>query len=295
MVETLPVEVGQPKVETWTASDGYPLRYRYYRSAEQPARARLVFLHGIQSHGGWYGGTSAYLAEQGYEVIFLDRRGAGLNQDERGHAASSHRLIRDLLEVLQGLREAAKGEALPTYLLGISWAGKLAVVFQHRHPGLLAGMGLFCPGFFPRVKLPRRDRLGIAIDALIRPHRRYPIPLNDPELFTDSRTWQEFIAQDPLALRQATARLLLVSLGLDLRIPRAGRSIQIPTLLLLAGRDRIIDNQRTRDYVEGFPALQKHILEYPDAHHTLEFEPDSMIYRRDLVAWLEAVQPVAYQ
>ena len=46
----------------------------------------------------------------------------------------------------------------------------------------------------------------------------------------------------------------------------------MPVLLLLAGKDEVIDNGRVRAYVEKLPAASKEIIEYPEAHHTLEFE-----------------------
>ena len=39
-------------VETFTAGDGYRWHYHHYAAAEP--RARVVCLHGIQSHSGWY-------------------------------------------------------------------------------------------------------------------------------------------------------------------------------------------------------------------------------------------------
>ena len=65
-------------VETFTASDGYVWRYRRYPAAGA-ARAEVVFIHGIQSHGGWYEGSCTQLAQAGFNVSFLDRRGSGLN------------------------------------------------------------------------------------------------------------------------------------------------------------------------------------------------------------------------
>jgi hypothetical protein len=32
---------------------------------------------------------------------------------------------------------------------------------------------------------------------------------------------------------------------------------------------------------------EKTIIEYPEAHHTLEFEPDPTRYARDLIVWLD--------
>jgi alpha-beta hydrolase superfamily lysophospholipase len=54
----------------------------------------------------------------------------------------------------------------------------------------------------------------------------------------------------------------------------------------LAEHDRIIDNGRTRAYVEGFASSDKQIIEYPGGHHTLEFEPNPDLFINDLIDWL---------
>ena len=58
-------------------------------------------------------------------------------------------------------------------------------------------------------------------------------------------------------------------------------------LLILAGQDRIVDNPRTRDYFARFPSRHKMLIEYGNAAHTLEFEPDPTRYFNDLASWIE--------
>ena len=58
-----------------------------WRSAFGTGRAaagRVVLLHGITSHGGWYYSQLPPSARWGFEVHFLDRRGSGLNAEARG-------------------------------------------------------------------------------------------------------------------------------------------------------------------------------------------------------------------
>src|SRR5688572_15805938 len=93
----------EPVIDTATASDGYCWRYRRYPPSG-PARARVVCIHGIQSHGGWYTRSCRFLSQAGFEVAFLDRRGSGLNEPDRGDAPSFRRLLDDLVEFLQPLR-----------------------------------------------------------------------------------------------------------------------------------------------------------------------------------------------
>jgi alpha-beta hydrolase superfamily lysophospholipase len=289
-------------VETFAASDGYQLQYRRFAHAPSalpfsPAagqrgkpvpKARAVFLHGIQSHGGWYEHSCQRLAQAGYEVFFLDRRGSGLNQPARGDAPSYRRLLQDLVEVLDFL---GAGSSVPRFLAGISWGAKLAVALERWRPGQVDGLVFLCPGFFPRVRPPRIDRWRIFLSRLRAPDRLFTIPLDDPELFTATPRWQRFIRDDPLSLRRATARLLFESARLDHYVKRAPRQMHLPVLLLLAERDRIIDNEATRQFINRFAATDRQIIEYPGAHHTLEFEPDPERFVRDLLNWLERHLP----
>lgn len=275
-------------IETYTASDGYSLRYRRYLLSDQKQpQAHVIAIHGIQSHGGWYESSCEQLSQAGFQVSFLDRRGAGLNERERGDAPSFRRLLDDLAEFIRSLRPAANGPPLPVFLLAISWGGKLAVALQRRHPGLVDGLVLICPGFCSQVRPTRRERLRIVWARLTDPVRRFAIPLDDAELFTANPRWLKFLRDDPLSLRQATARFLVESARLDGYLRFAAKHVRVPVLLLLAERDRIIDNRATRRFMERFRTADKEIIEYPGAHHTLEFEPDPDRFIGDVRHWLE--------
>jgi alpha-beta hydrolase superfamily lysophospholipase len=274
-----------------TASDGYRWRYRRYLPAA-PARAEVVCLHGIQSHGGWYEYSCNTLRAAGYAVSFLDRRGSGLNEQDRGDARGGfRRLLDDIAEYLTHLRGSPpRGEGnrrSPVFLVAISWGGRLGAALQWRHSGLVNGLALLCPGFFPQVRSGLRAAVGVAWSRLVAPRRLFPIPLSDPALFTASERWQQFIRDDPLALHQATARLLFTNNRLSRYLWLVPRRVRVPVLLLLAEKDRIINNARTRRYVDCFASTDKQVIEYPEAHHTLEFEPAPDRYLGDLVGWLD--------
>ncbi|WP_439621296.1 alpha/beta fold hydrolase [Gemmata sp.] len=271
-------------VTAFRASDGYTFYARRYLPAGAP-RARLVFLHGIRSHGGWYTKSCAEFAATGYDVHFLDRRGSGLNTANRGDAPSFRRLLDDVAEYVQALRAERAG--LPTFVAGISWGGKLAVGLQYRKPGLADGLVLLCPGLVPKVTPGPAVRGLVALASRLRPTRLFPIPLNEPDLFTASVDAQKFIDADPHGLRLATARFLFNSFALDVYLRRAAKRVTVPTLLTLAEHDRIIVNARTRDWVTRFPGPTT-VIEYPGAHHTLEFEPPGHPWISDVAKWIDA-------
>src|SRR5262245_37161715 len=131
-------------------SDGYPCRYRRFQPTGEP-RVEIMALHGIQSHGGWYVASCRMLAEAGFGVSFLDRRGSGLNPEDRGDCPSFRRLLDDVREFC---RDGIRLPPARTVLLAISWGAKLAVGLQKRHLGLVGGMVLITPGFCPRVRPP---------------------------------------------------------------------------------------------------------------------------------------------
>jgi alpha-beta hydrolase superfamily lysophospholipase len=274
--------LAEPKVLTWTAGDGYVWRYRRYDPPGSP-RAEVVVLHGIQSHGGWYDRTGHELSVAGYRVSLLDRRGCGLNDRDRADAPSFRRLLDDVAEYLAVLPR-------PRILVGISWGGKIAVGLQRRHAGLTDGLVLIAPGLRPVVRPPLDERLRIVAARWLDPRRRFPIPLNHPELFTANPGRQEFIRVDPLALREASARLLFESARMDLYLRFAARHVTVPVLVLLAEHDRIIDNAATRRAIAAFRTTDKTVIEYAKAHHTLEFEPGGPPFLDDLTGWLSRTQ-----
>jgi alpha-beta hydrolase superfamily lysophospholipase len=275
-------------IETHTSSDGYTWRWRRYPPTGQP-RANVVIIHGIQSHGGWYEYSCMRLAKAGFAVACLDRRGSGLNEAARGDTPGFRRLLDDIAEFMRPLK--AQSPSLPIFLVGISWGGKLALALQRRHPALTDGVALLCPGIVALVRPPLKQRLKIIWSRIVSPRRLFPTPLNDPELFTTNPVRQQFIRDDPLSLHKATARFLIESLRLDgyLRLNR--KAIRLPVLLMLAGQDRIVNNDRVRHYVERLPSTDKEVIEYPEAHHTLEFEPSPDRFIDDLIRWMERHLP----
>ena len=273
-----------PRVATWDASDGYPIHVATWPHSGS-LKARVVVLHGVQSHGGWYHNLGRTLADGGYEVHFPDRRGSGANRVDRGHTPSTGRLLSDVAEFLASLK--TREPSSPRALVGISWGGKLAVINAGRRPDLVDALALICPGLQPRVGVSRGERWRIALAYFLNPRKTFPIPLSDPALFTASHAGQEFIANDPLGLRAATARLLAASAMIDRIVKRIPPRVHQPSLLMLAGQDRIIDNDRTEGYFQRLASTRRRTIRYPEGHHTLEFDPDPSRYALDLVAWLD--------
>jgi acylglycerol lipase len=285
-----------PEILTYRALDGYRIHFRRWHPDRGEPTMRVVALHGIQSHSGWYDWSSQRLCEAGCEVSFLDRRGSGMNEPARGHADCQEVWLNDLLLFLSELRleERLTGRKRPIVLMGISWGGKLATVAAARRPDLVDGLALLYPGLCARVQATRWQHMQLTLaDRLGIRQKRVPIPLQDPALFTGQSAWQEYIRHDPLALHDVSVSFLLANRQLDRALAMCPKRIRHPVLLLLAGRDRIIDNAVTRAYVGQFATTELTVREYPEACHTLEFEPDRPRIVDDLLAWLRHLAEAA--
>jgi alpha-beta hydrolase superfamily lysophospholipase len=270
-----------PRIAFYVAADGRRLAVRVW-NANDSSRANVVFLHGISSHGGWYNRCCEHLAGAGFAVHFLDRRGSGLNADPPGDVDKWQTWIDDVASFLKKL-----GREKPAVLCGISWGGRLAAAVARRHPGLIRGLALICPGLYSRYEPGILGRMALASRAPLRlQNLQVRIPLRDPALFTNNPTWREFVATEPLTLRTVTWRFAREDRRLTRYAQQAATFLHMPLLMMLAGRDRIIDNWRTSGFFTRCAGAKNILIEYPNAAHTLEFEADPQPYFNDLSSWI---------
>ncbi|MBN1437349.1 MAG: alpha/beta fold hydrolase [Sedimentisphaerales bacterium] len=262
---------------TITYPDGYSASARLFTSPN-PRRA-VLYIHGIQSHSGWYIDSAQHLQQNNCTVLMPDRRGSGLNQADRGHAQSAAQLIADLAQAADHLRQISACDQLD--ILAVSWGAKLALAYAAQHLAHVRSITLVGPGLCPKIDIRLTEKIAVGLQGLIAPRKLHPIPLTDPHLFTANPDRQTYIAQDPLMLREATASFFIASKRLDFLARAAVAQIHVPLHLFLAAQDRIINNQATLAYLQPILTSQQ---TYPNAHHTLEFEPDPVHFFNDLAA-----------
>lgn len=267
--------------ETLVLPDGcrtLVLRHRRTLSSgpapEQPGPPPVLYVHGIQSHPGWFIRSAQALARAGSEVFQVTRRGSGPVTAGRGDAASAAQLMDDVDAAVRYVLEKTRTDRVA--LLGVSWGGKLLTAYALEAPDIdrIDSLTLVAPGIAPLVDVPARTKLAILAARCFHPGMYFDIPLNDVSLFTDNPAMRQYLRDDPHRLHRATARFLFTSAMLDRKINRANeRALTVPTTLILAGRDRIIDNETTCDVLEWLADRPVSIRRL-DAAHTIEFEPD---------------------
>ena len=265
------------------ADDGVELHVSRW-SATRPWGV-VIFLHGIASHGGWFGETATDLREHGVAVYAPDRRGSGRSGGRRGHLDRYVQALDDLTQVVRLVHGGHPGT--PVFLAGSSWSAKLAIVYAAAELVPLSGLLLLGPGLLPRVGLSAARRLAVGVGQLVTPRARVAIPLT-PELYTTTPRYLEFIRADPLRLLTATTRFFWETARLDRRRVDASAGLRLPLLVLQGDDDLMMDVPATRRWFSALGVDDKTYGSYPGGGHTLDFALDRAAYVADMLRWLSA-------
>jgi len=275
-----PGTIDPGRIESFEGSGGRLLRYRVLDS--QPARYYLLYLHGIESHSAWFLPAAARLREFGFTTYLLDRRGSGLNMNYLPGDAPSARVM---LEDVRRFRRQLGDPKL--HLLGLSWGGKLATAVALDQPEELQSLILVTPGLRSRMDLSLLAKADVLLNLLAGGRRRFKLPI-EPEMFTNTPRFLDFIRRDPWRLQKVTARFLLTSRALDWIIARRIANLRLPILLFLAGKDPIIDNQGVADLLSGVTS-QVRLQIFDEAIHAIQFDQMERMVR-EIVNFVEEIE-----
>ena len=265
-------------------NDGYQSYGRFWHCEKSTG---AVLLHnGIQSHCGWFERTAGLLTSAGLCVLQVDRRGTGRNTHSRGHAESADQLVDDANVAAEYLRERTGYSKI--HIAGISWGGRLAIVQHIHYPEITKSLCLITPGLFPLVGASKEQVSQIGFAMIYEQEKLFDIPLNVPELLTSNEKMQEWIRQDEYGLKQATAGFYLASRRMDKMFRKFIESKQVPLMLMMAGDEQIVDNEKTHTFVKELNWPGSVIKEYAGSRHTLEYEPDADQYLADLSAFYQS-------
>ncbi len=269
----------------YRAADGARLSYAHYRPAAGTADVAVVYLHGIESHVGWFEGPARLMAEDGFDVYCLDRRGSGRNQREKGlepgHIRSFEQLFSDLDRFLSTLGARHK----KVFLAGSSWGGKLALGYALANPNdtRFDGLILITPGLRSHIDLSVSKKIGILTSSALRPETLFDVPI-PTRLFTSNDRNLGLIAKDPLRLHQVSARFYFESRKLDGFIDKRIKQNRRPIFLILAGQDRIIDNDGVLRVMAPTNGLLD-VLFYQEQTHVVQLDAPEQL-AEDMLTWI---------
>jgi alpha-beta hydrolase superfamily lysophospholipase len=236
-LSALPVEAGQLAVYDWAMPASQPL-------------GTVLLVHGLGEHAGRYGEVAAHLHQWGFAVRAYDQQGHGQSEGLRGDMLRPGSLQADLCRVIDDMRQRPALMETPLILLGHSMGGlvvarTLAEALCSVDAAVLSSpaLGAF-PTFFQKILMASLPR--------VLPHLR-----------VDNGLKTEFVSRDPDVVKAYKADALVhrrISAGLAGWILANGEKTlldaakwEVPTLLLYAGRDKLVNAQATADFANAAP------------------------------------------
>ena len=246
------------------------------------ARGAILLVHGIAEHSGRYDAVAGALAGLGLHVRGYDHRGHGGSGGARGVIPHATALIEDLRLVFGGL---AAEHGQPPLLLGHSMGGAMAA--RAATGGWVHPRALILSSPALRLPVSRRQRALAWVGRRLFPDRAVASGLSVDAISHDPEVVAAYRA-DAHVHDRITARLYDAIAQAGKAALRDAPGFSTPTLLLVAGADRIADPEATREFASALPVGVAALHWYDALYHEVfnESEPDRSRVIADLCEWV---------
>ena len=257
----------------YTASDGENLAVQDWPLAPgSPQRGTVLLVHGLGEHAGRYHHLARRLNGWGFAVRGYDHYGHGESGGPRGGLNHPLRLLDDLADLIDATR-ARMPAGQPLVLLGHSMGGLVAArlvalglrpvqALVLSSPALDAGLGpvqKLLLATLPRLALDLRVRNGLNVNGLSHDQAVVAAYRADP------------LCHDRIGLR--LARFIVDSAAATLA---CAPQWSVPTLLMWAGQDRLVDPRGSQAFADAAPAQVVQAQCFAPHYHELFNEPDEL-------------------
>lgn len=278
---------------TLTTADGTPLYVTDYfpelstvaSAVTSAPAASIVLMHGLGEHSGRYQHVAAFFCARGFAVRTYDHRGHGRSGGARGDVPQEESLLDDAVQVINDWNHKREPSDAPPFLLGHSMGGLFAARFAVAKLLPLSGLILSSPALALPLSAPQK--LLLKILSTIAPGLAVGNGLKQKYLSHDARVIEAY-RNDTLVHNKITARLLLAMLAAISVAQRDARLLQIPTLLVFAGDDHLVDPAGSRAFFQSLkPGIGTHHC-YEHLYHEIFNELDAKSVFADVGNWLES-------
>ncbi len=245
-------------------------------------RALVLIVHGLGEHSGRYEAVAQQLHGWGFAVRAFDLCGHGLSSGAPGGLPDEHRLLDDLATVLDHSR-AAVAPGLPVVLLGHSLGGLIAARFVSLKLRAVDALVLSSPAL--DAGLSAFQKLLVATLPKIAPNLRVGNGLDANFLSHDAAVVAAYRA-DPLVHDRIGARLAHFIATAGAQTLALASQWTVPTLLIYAGQDRLVNPAGSRAFATLAPANVLTSQCFGDLYHEIFNESDPAPVFAALQEWL---------
>jgi alpha-beta hydrolase superfamily lysophospholipase len=253
------------------------------------ATSTVLLVHGLGEHAGRYTHVAEWLNQQGHAVRAYDHYGHGHSSGPRGGLQRETQLLEHLAEVLAALRaERAPGHRIT--VLGHSLGGLVVSAAVAR--GLIAPEAMVLSSPALAVHMAAWQRAVVGWLPALWPNLTLGNALQPQLLSHDAAVVQAYL-DDPLVHDRICARLGAFVASEGDRVLAEAPKWQVPTLLLYAGQDRLVNPAGSRAFAAAAPTSVVAAHCFDPLYHEIFNETDSTLVFAALGEWLR--RPAASQ
>lgn len=263
---------------------GVRLFYRLW-SADGPARAGAVIVHGANEHSGRYRHVAEFLVRHGFAVAALDQRGYGRSEGPRCHVDRFGDYLEDLHRFVALVSQRVAASHRPV-LVGHSLGGLIAFSYAVSHPDSVSALVVSSPWFALRMRVSPVERALAPLMARIWPRLQRPARIPPEHLSRDPAVVRAY-REDPLVGTTATPRWFVECSRAAWRARHElAPRLAVPVLFLQGAEDRVVDPEATRAVFEAVGHARKALRMYPGRYHEIFNDPGHDEVLADMVGWL---------
>lgn len=268
-----------------TARDGTNLVVLDWPLKKGPVRGVVLIVHGLGEHAWRYDPLAGRLNDWGFAVRAYDQYGHGESMGQRGALPADDRLLQDLAEVVDESR-ARMHASTPLIVFGHSMGGLVAARFVALQLRKVEALVLSSPALDPGLSVVQK--LVLAVLPRIAPNLRVGNGLDANYLSHDPAVVARYKA-DPLVHDRVCARLARFIAENGPAVIAAAPRWSLPTLLLYAGADKLVNPAGSRAFAAAAPKAMVSARCFEPLYHEIfnEAAPDNEQVFAQLQSWLD--------
>ena len=270
----------------FTLRDGENLAlYDWPLHPAQRPRAVVLIVHGLGEHAWRYDHVARRLNGWGFQVRAYDQRGHGESGGARGALPADHALLADLAEIIDDTRETCCNPwACPMVLLGHSMGGLVAARFVAGGLRPLEGLVLSSPALDPGLSAWQKALIGVLYR--VAPGLSVANGLDANKLSHDPAVASAYLA-DRRNHDRISARLARFIERESAFTVAAAPRWSLPTLLMYAGADALVDPRGSRRFAAAAPPEVVNSRCFEGLYHELFNERDAGPVFETFEHWLD--------
>lgn len=270
---------------SFSGRHGTRIVYDVHEPSGDP-RGVVVICHGLGEHGARYRHVAERLTDSGYRVVVPDHRGHGRSGGTRANV----KRFADLAADVDAVVDRVTVDGLPTFLIGHSMGGSIALDHALEHQEKLAGLVLSGAAVLPGDDLTPMTLRVAKLLGRVAPK----LPLQQLDATSISRDPAVVAAYDadPLVYRGKVPAglgggLLATMATFPDRLPQ----LRVPLLVLHGTADRLTNPAGSTLAHERAGSPDKELKLYDGLYHEIFNEPEKAEVIGDVVGWLDRRVP----